>query len=68
MSDLLARIRAAQVQSTEESVIASIPADLRENMRKADEAFKASGGCKGCGSMVIAVHRGGCPTLADDLY
>lgn len=68
MSDLLARIRAAQVQSAEEAAIANIPTDLYENMRKADEAFKASGGCNGCGSLVIAVHRGSCPTLADDLY
>jgi hypothetical protein len=68
MSDLLARIRAAQVQAAEDAVIASIPADLMENMRKADEAFKARGGCKGCGSMVLAVHLGGCPTLVDDLY
>jgi hypothetical protein len=68
MSDLLARIRAAQVQAAEDAVIASMPADLRENMRKAKEAFKARGGCNGCGSMVLAVHRGDCPTLADDLY
>jgi hypothetical protein len=69
MSDLLARIRAAQVQAAEEAVIASIPADLKEHMRKADEAFKARGGCKGCGSMVLAVHRGGCPTLREpDFY
>ena len=68
MSELLARIRAAQVQAAEEAVIASIPTDLRENMRKAEEAFKARGGCKGCGSMVLAVHSCGCPTVADDLY
>jgi hypothetical protein len=68
MSNLIERIRAAQVQAAEDAVIASIPADLMENMRKADEAFKARGGCKGCGSMVLAVHRGGCPALADDLY
>ena len=68
MSDLIARLRAAQVQAAEDAVIASIPADLMENMRKANEAFKARGGCKGCGSMTLAVHRGDCPTLADDLY
>jgi hypothetical protein len=62
------RIRAAQVKAAEDAVIASIPAERRESMRKADEAFKARGGCKGCGSMLIAVHRGGCPTLSDDLY
>lgn len=69
MSDLLARIRAAQVQAAEEAVIASIPAALMENMRKANEAFEARGGCKGCGSMRIAVHRGNCPTLQEpDFY
>jgi hypothetical protein len=68
MSELLARIRAAQVQAAEDAVIASIPADLMENMRKADDAFKARGGCKGCGSMDLGVHSGNCPTLADDLY
>ena len=69
MSDLLDRIRAAQVQAAEDAVIASIPADMREIMRKADEAFKARGGCKGCGSMVLAVHRGGCSTLREpDFY
>lgn len=68
MSDLIDRIRAAQVRAAEDAVIASIPADLMENMRKAEEAFKARGGCKGCGSMTLAVHYGACPTLADDLY
>ena len=68
MNKLLARIRAAQVQAAEEAVIASMPADLMENMRKAEEAFKARGGCKGCGSQILAVHYGLCPTLADDLY
>lgn len=68
MSYLIARIRAEQVQAAEDAVIASIPADLRENMRKSEEAFKASGGCKGCGSQLLAVHYGGCQTLEDDLY
>jgi hypothetical protein len=68
MSDLIERIRAAQVHAAEDAVIASIPTDLRENMRKANEAFKARGGCKGCGSMVLAVHYGNCPALADDAY
>lgn len=66
--EMEAMIHAAQVQAAEDAVIASIPADLRENMRKAENAFKARGGCKGCGSMILAVHRGDCPTLADDLY
>ena len=68
MSELINRIRAAQVQAAEEAVIASIPADMMEIMRKAEESFKARGGCKGCGSMVLAVHRGSCPTLANDFY
>ncbi len=69
MSELIQRIRQAQVRAAEETVIASIPADLRENMRKAEDAFKARGGCKGCGSMLLAVHRGDCPTLREpDFY
>lgn len=66
MSELLARIRAAQVQAAEDAVIASIPADLREHMRKAEEAFKARGGCKGCGSQILAVHYGACQVARDD--
>lgn len=66
--DLLARIRAAQIRAAEDAVIANIPAELRENMRRAEAEFQARGGCKGCGSMVLAVHRGACPTLADDIY
>ena len=68
MSDLIEKIRQAQVRAAEDAVIASIPADLMENMRKAQAAFEARGGCKGCGSMTLAVHRGNCPTLADDPY
>lgn len=68
MNDSINRIRAVQVKAAEEAAIASIPSDLRENMRKAKEAFKASGGCKGCGSQLIAVHYWQCPTLANDLY
>jgi hypothetical protein len=68
MNDLIRRIRAAQVQAAEDAVIASIPPELAENMRKAEEAFRARGGCKGCGSQVLAVHKGGCPTGRDDLY
>jgi hypothetical protein len=66
--DLTRRIRATQVLAAEDAVIASIPPELAENMRKAKDAFRARGGCKGCGSMVLAVHRGGCPTGRDDLY
>jgi len=68
MSDLIARVRAAQVAAAEDAVIASIPAELLESIRRADEAFKKRGGCTGCGSQVLAVHYGSCPTLADDLY
>ena len=69
MSDLIARIRAAQVRAAEEAVIDSIPpkmkAILDEWQRKHVEK---GGGCPGCGSMVFAVHQVSCPTVADDLY
>lgn len=69
MNDLLNRIRAVQVSAAEGAVIASSPVHLMENLRKANEAFKARGGCKGCGSVVLAVHYSKCPTLRkSDLY
>lgn len=67
MTDL-ARLLQMQIEAREEEAIASIPDWLKENMRKADEAFKAKGGCPGCGSQVLAVHYGNCPTGRDDLY
>lgn len=68
MSDLIARIRAAQVRAAEEAVIASIPPDLKAMMDEAQRKHVEKGGCPGCGSMVYAVHKVSCPTLADDLY
>lgn len=66
MSKLREAAQAVTTQA-ENTVIASIPNDLRENMRKAQEAFEKSGGCKGCGSQIIAVHYGDC-SVASDLY
>ena len=66
--DLLARIRAAQIRAAEEVVIASIPPELTAVMDKAQAEHEAKGGCPGCGSMVLAVHLGRCPTNANDLY
>lgn len=69
MTDLLRKIEAARVRAAEDAVIASIPAELLENMRKADAAFKATGGCPGCKSTSIGVHYGACPELAEpDFY
>ena len=50
----------------EDAVIASIPDDLMEHMRRANEAFAANGGCPGCGSKLIAVHRMPCSAIDDD--
>lgn len=61
-------IHNVKVQAAEEAVIAGIPADLMEVMRKADEEFKARGGCKGCGSQILAIHYGSCPELKNDLF
>jgi hypothetical protein len=68
MSDLLRKIEAVRVRAAEDAVISSLPARLVENMRKADAAFKSSGGCPGCGSQVIGVHYGDCPSIRNDLY
>ena len=67
MNELLKRIHAAQVIAAEDAVVASIPTDLRENLRLANMEFQANGGCRGCGSQRIAVHYAAC-SETDDLY
>lgn len=64
---LMDELYIAQRKAGEDAVVASIPADLMENMRRADAAFAANGGCPGCGSKLIAVHRMPC-SASDDLY
>lgn len=69
MNNLLRKIETARVRAAEAAVVASIPAELLENMRRADERFKAAGGCPGCKSASIGVHYGICPSLAEpDFY
>ncbi len=58
----------AAARAAEDEVIRSIPQKLLDNLRKANEELRAAGGCKGCGSMVLAVHNPRCPELANDLY
>ena len=68
-SDLINRIRTAQIRAAEQAVIDSIPLDLKRHMDEAQARFEAEGGCKGCGSKVLAVHYGNCPTLDEpDFY
>lgn len=52
----------------ERAAIAEIPDDVLAALAKAQAAHKAKGGCPGCGSLVLAVHFGSCPTTRDDLY
>lgn len=52
----------------ERAAIAKIPPALLADLAKAQAAYRAGGGCKGCGSLVLAVHQAGCPTSAADLY
>lgn len=66
--ELLANIRRAQVIAAEEAVIAGIPAALKARMDEAQRQHVANGGCPGCGSQVLAVHKCGCPTVANDVY
>jgi hypothetical protein len=69
VTDLLRKIEAARVRAAEDAVVASIPAELLENMRRANERFAAAGGCPGCKSTSIGVHYGACPTLDEpDFY
>jgi hypothetical protein len=62
------KIRRAQIMAAEAAVIASIPPELKACMDLAQAAHEASGGCPGCGSMIHGVHKGGCPTMYDDIY
>lgn len=66
--ELLANIRRAQIIVAEEVVIAGIPEALKARMDEAQRQHVAKGGCPGCGSQILAVHAGGCPVGADDLY
>lgn len=69
MSDLIRQIEMARVRAAEAAVVASLPPELLENMRQADAAYAAGGGCQGCHSKSIGVHHGACPELdKPDLY
>lgn len=68
-AEILRKIEAARVRAAEEAVVASIPANALENARRANERFKAAGGCPECKSMSIGVHYGGCSALDEyDFY
>lgn len=68
MNDKLNQIERERMLAAEREVVAGIPADLLAHMVVADAKFAAEGGCKGCGSKLIGVHKGGCPTGRDDFY
>ena len=68
MSELIQRIRAAQIRAAEDAVIAGIPAELLAILDNAQAEHEKNGGCPGCGSMVHAVHKIPCPATQDDLY
>ncbi len=52
----------------EQEVVQGLPADWLAAFAIANAKLKASGGCKGCGQVVVGCHKPGCPTLKDDLY
>ena len=56
-----------RVLAAEQEVIASIPKELRDHMRQANEKFAAGGGCPGCGSKQIAVHYLPCSVDAQEV-
>lgn len=61
-------IERARIRAAEDAVVAGLPPDLLAWMTLTQAKFKADGGCKGCGSMVQAVHNSGCPTLTNECY
>lgn len=64
MDDLINRIRQVQMQAAEEAVMSLVPPELDI----AQQAHEARGGCPGCGSMVLAVHKFPCSATDFDLY
>jgi hypothetical protein len=54
-------IERAKVDAAEREAIAGIPADLLAELEAAQTRFRAAGGCKGCGSQILAVHYPPCP-------
>ena len=65
MSDLIRQIPRAQRDAGEDAAIAGIPSKLLDNLKRADEEFAKRGGCPGCGSMSIGVHRLPCSWCAE---
>lgn len=65
---LAERIEFERVRAAEAAVIASIPQDLKDHMKRTQEAFVRAGGCKGCGSQVFAVHNIPCSVMDNDPY
>ena len=68
MTDLISRIRTAQVRAAEDAVIAGVPPALKKLMDDAQRRHEEKGGCPGCGSMIHAVHRGDCRAILNDIY
>lgn len=52
----------------ERAAIDSIPIDVLAHLRKAQAEFEKRGGCPGCGSLVLAVHKIPCKVAENDLY
>jgi hypothetical protein len=65
---LLRDIERKRMLAAEQAVIDGIPADMMAHLRKAQEKFEAKGGCPGCGSLVLAVHKIPCKVSENDLY
>lgn len=66
MVDLKA-LRRAQIYAAEQQVIDSLPKELLANLEEAQAQLIARGGCPGCGSLVLAMHRADCPEIKDDI-
>lgn len=52
------------VRAKEDAAIAGIPANILARLAVAQAAFKARGGCPGCGSLILAVHTYPCSECA----
>ena len=63
------KIRQAQIKAAEDAVCADLKSKGMLNwLEEANRKFAEKGGCPGCGSKLIAVHKLPCSVLENDLY
>lgn len=64
----LDKLERERVLAAEQAVVDNIPKPLLNWLEQANKEFADKGGCPGCGSKLIAVHRLPCSAYEKDPY